>query len=85
MPIEFPNLGSIFKNPHNMYIGQIIEQLGIKGLILNGAKISEKHSNVIINFDNARGQDILKLMEIIECLVYMKYKIRLEREIIIFK
>jgi len=85
MPLEYPNLGSIFKNPINNYAGKMIESIGIKGLELKGAKISEKHANVIINNKDAKGENVLKLIEIIEDLIYIKYKIKLEREIIIFK
>ena len=85
LPLEFPNLGSIFKNPNNDHAGRIIDKLGLKGLGFKGAKVSDKHANVIVNFNNATGEDVLKLIEIIEDLVYIKYKTKLEREIIIFK
>lgn len=85
MPLNFPNLGSIFKNPLNMYAGKLIEDLDLKGLIVGGAKISEKHANVIINYDDATYDNILELIKIINNEVYMRYKIYLELEIIIFK
>ena len=85
LPLEYPNLGSIFKNPLDNHAGKMIDDIGIKGLEFNGAKISDKHANVIVNSNDAKGESILKLIEIIEDLVYIKYKIKLEREIIIFK
>ena len=85
LPIEYPNLGSIFKNPKDEYVGKLVENLGLKGLILGGSMISKKHANVIVNIDNAKSKDILKLIEIIKEEVYIKYKIDLELEIIIFK
>ena len=29
-PIEFPNLGSVFKRPNNGYAGELIEKAGLK-------------------------------------------------------
>ena len=85
MPLNYPNLGSIFKNPKDMYVGKMVEDLDLKGLKVGGAKISKKHGNVIINYDHAKYSDILELVKIIMEEVYIKYKIYLELEIIIFK
>jgi UDP-N-acetylmuramate dehydrogenase len=85
LPLEYPNLGSIFKNPQCFFAGQLIESAGLKGLKLSGCMISEKHANVIVNFDNCRGNDVLELINIIKDEIYMKYKILLEEEIIVFK
>lgn len=73
--------GSIFKNPPLISAGKLIEECGLKGLQIGGGKISEKHSNFIINQDNATADDILKLISIVKSKVYEKYKIRLEEEI----
>lgn len=85
LPLEYPNIGSIFKNPIPFYAGKLIEELGLKGTIIGGAKISEKHANVIINYNDANYEDIIKLIDIIKKEVYIKYKILLEEEIITFK
>lgn len=85
LPLEYPNLGSVFKNPDNNYAAKLIQDLGLKGLIVGGSMISKKHANVIVNIDNAKSKDILKLIEIIKEEVYIRYKIDLELEIIIFK
>lgn len=85
MPLEYPNLGSVFKNPKGYYAGKLIEDLGLKGLILGGSMVSLKHANVIVNYDNATSKDIIKLMDIIKEEVYIRYKIELKPEIIVFK
>ncbi len=62
--------------------GKIIDSLGLKGKKIGGAMISEKHANVIINFDNAKAADVLKLeAEIIET-VEAKYGLKLEPEVV---
>ena len=85
MPLEYPNIGSIFKNPQGHYAGKLIADLGLKGLRIGGSMISYKHANVIVNYNECKGIEVLKLIEIIEEEVYIKYKINLEREIIVFK
>ena len=79
-PKEFPNAGSVFKRPSGYYVGAIIEDLGLKGLTIGGAKISEKHGGFIVNYNNAKGEDIVKLIEIVRSKVWDEYGINLEIE-----
>ena len=85
LPLEYPNLGSIFKNPDGLKVGKLVDDLNLKGLKIGGSMISLKHGNVIVNYDNGKAKEVLKLIEIIKEEVYIKYKIDLELEIIIFK
>ncbi|MCX8057447.1 MAG: UDP-N-acetylmuramate dehydrogenase [Ignavibacteria bacterium] len=80
-PVELPNAGSIFKNPPNDYAARLIEQAGLKGLTIGGAKVSEKHANFIVNFNNATAKDVLELMHIIQRTVFEKFGIMLEPEV----
>lgn len=80
-PVELPNAGSIFKNPPGDYAARLIEQAGLKGLTIGGAKVSEKHANFIVNFNNASANDVLELMKIIQQTVFQKFGIMLEPEI----
>ena len=76
-PLEYPSAGSVFRNPKDMYSGKLIEDLGYKGLIKGGAKISEKHANFIVNFNNAKASDIKELIEFTRDEVKEKYGIDL--------
>ena len=73
--------GSIFKNPHNNFAGKLIEDCGLKGFSINDASISEKHANFIINRGNAKGEDIVKLIEVVKNRVKEKFNIKLEEEV----
>ena len=80
-PLEFPSAGSVFRNPSKeIFAGKLIEELGLKGKMLGGAKISEKHANFVINYDNATGDDIKKLILETKQQVKEKYNIDLKIE-----
>ncbi len=82
-PLEYPNSGSIFKNPFKYKAWELIEKVNLKGYKKNGAMISEKHGNFIVNYHLAKYEDILYLIKIIEEKVKKEFNIDLEREIII--
>ena len=83
-PLEFPSAGSVFRNPEGDYAGRLIEEIGYKGKKIGGAKVSEKHANFIINNGNAKGEEVIKLIEEIKQIVKEKYNIelKLEQEIV---
>ena len=84
-PLEYPNAGSVFRNPEGMYAGELVEKLNLKGYNINGAEVSSKHANFIINKDNAKGEDIVALIEKIKKEVKDNYNVDLVLEQIIIK
>ena len=83
-PLEYPNAGSVFRNPEGVAAGKLIEDLGLKDYNINGAYVSNKHANFIINKNNAESKDIVTLIEFIHEKVEKEYGIKLilEQEII---
>ncbi len=79
-PKEFPNAGSVFKRPKGFYVGAIIDELQLKGFTVGGAKISEKHGGFIVNFNNAKGMDIINLISEVKVLVFDRFGLDLEIE-----
>jgi UDP-N-acetylmuramate dehydrogenase len=79
-PLDYPSAGSVFRNPKNQFAGKLIEDLGLKGHSIGGAKISEKHANFIINYNNATGKDIKDLIDLVKEEVKKKYNIELKCE-----
>jgi UDP-N-acetylenolpyruvoylglucosamine reductase len=61
-PLNLPNAGSVFRNPPNDHAARLIEQCGLKGKILGGAAVSEKHANFIVNINAASAADIEHLI-----------------------
>ncbi len=80
-PLAEPSAGSFFKNPPQESAGRLIEEAGLKGRTIGGAKISEKHANFIVNTGTASATDILKLMKAVQTEVYKRSGITLEPEV----
>lgn len=79
-PKDLPNAGSVFKRPPGRFVGPMIEQLGLKGHAIGGARISEKHAGFIVNFNNASGQDIKQLIDLVKEKVLTEFGVDLEVE-----
>ena len=82
-PINTFNFGSVFKNKSNIKGWEIVDMLGMRGFTYNGAMISEKHSNFIINYNKASSNDILNLIELIKKRAKLELGIELETELTI--
>lgn len=80
-PLDKPSAGSVFKNPEGGAAWKFIDDTGLRGHMIGGAKVSEKHSNFIVNESNAKAQDILDLIEFIQKSVYDKFNVSLKTEV----
>ncbi len=74
--------GSIFRNPPGSPpAGRLIDEAGLKGLAVGGARISEPHANVIAAGPDARASDVLALMESARDAVRRRTGVELRPEI----
>jgi len=80
-PLRNKTGGSTFKNPIGQFAASLIEQADCKGMILGGAAVSTKHSNFLINLDNATAKDIENLGKKVQERVMEKLNVLLEWEI----
>jgi UDP-N-acetylmuramate dehydrogenase len=80
-PWNFPCAGSIFRNPLPNYAGKLIEEAGLKGYQIGGAKISEMHGNFIVNAGNGTAKDVLDLIQYIKDKIQNLYGIEIETEV----
>jgi UDP-N-acetylmuramate dehydrogenase len=64
-PMQMPNAGSVFRNPEGSHAGYLIEQAGLKGTKVGGARVSEKHGNFIVNAGDATSADIIALIDLV--------------------
>jgi UDP-N-acetylmuramate dehydrogenase len=56
------NAGSVFKNPDGDSAGRIIDSLGLKGLSVGSASVSEKHANFFVLSQDGAAQDVFDLI-----------------------
>ena len=80
-PTNEPNAGSVFKNPAGDYAGRLLEQAGLKGTRVGGARISEKHANFIVTEEGASAADVEALAQKMRAAVEEKFGVQLELEI----
>jgi UDP-N-acetylmuramate dehydrogenase len=80
-PLEYPSAGSTFKRPEGHFAGRLIEDAGLKGFSVGGAKVSEKHAGFVINTGDATAADVVALTDEISKKVRDMYNVELELEI----
>lgn len=81
-PLDLPSCGSVFVNPPGTSAGKVIEQCGLKGFAIGGAKVSEKHANFIVNFKNSSASDIDAVIKHVQATVKAKAGIDLKTEVV---
>ena len=79
-----PSAGSTFKRGEDFITAKLIDECGLKGYSIGGAKVSEKHAGFIVNIGDATAQDILELIKYVKDKVYEKTGkfIKLEVEVL---
>jgi UDP-N-acetylmuramate dehydrogenase len=80
---DHPSAGSVFKNPASsqVTVGEMVDQLGLKGTQIGGAKISPIHGNFIVNVGGAASRDVLELIALMRRRISETYQVELETEI----
>ena len=82
-PYEYPSCGSVFKRYDGIIISKLIDELGLKGYQIGGAKVSEKHAGFIINYDNATYEDVINLINFVKIKIKIEKNIDLNLEIVL--
>ena len=73
--------GCVFKNPDSMPAGKLVDELGLKGLRVGGACVSDVHGNFIVNDQKATANDILNLIAKIQKIAIDQRGVQLLTEI----
>ncbi len=88
-PVDGKSAGSFFKNIPDkrekygkLPAGRLLEEVGAKGMSVGGARVFEKHANMIVNNGKATSKDIRDLADILIKKVHDKFGITLEEEVI---
>ena len=90
--ISFESLAPTLKEEFRQYVkndpfpvvptAKIIFLAGLKGKRIGGAMVSQKHTNFIVNFDNAKAEDVKHLIALEKKVIKDKFGITIEEEII---
>ena len=80
-PLDLPSAGSTFKRPKEGYAAQMIDEAGLKGYSVGGARVSEKHAGFIVNEGDASFDDICKVIDYVRETVFARFGVELELEV----
>jgi UDP-N-acetylmuramate dehydrogenase len=75
------NAGSVFKNPPGDAAGRIIDAVGLKGLTVGGASVSEKHANFFVAKPGTSADEVYRLVQEVKAQVERATGITLVTEI----
>jgi len=76
-----PSAGCMFKNPATIPAGKLIDELGLKGARVGGARVSQEHGNFLVNDGNATAADVLELIGILQAKAQAERGIELRTEV----
>lgn len=83
-PLGQKSAGCIFKNPPGASAGRMIDELGLKGLNVGDARISDRHANFFVNAGTASAKDMLTLIGDVRERVRQAFDVELEHEVVLW-
>jgi UDP-N-acetylmuramate dehydrogenase len=83
-PMGQKSAGCIFKNPPGSSAGRMIDELGLKGLAVGDAKVSDRHANFFVNAGHASSAEMLALIADVRERVRVAYGVTLENEVVVW-
>jgi UDP-N-acetylmuramate dehydrogenase len=82
-PLGMPSAGSVFRNPAGgPSAGELIDRLGLKGMRVGGASVSQKHANFIVNDESGTASDVRRLAEQVRATVRRETGVELVPEVV---
>jgi UDP-N-acetylenolpyruvoylglucosamine reductase len=76
-----PSAGCMFKNPPTIPAGRLIDELGLKGTQVGGARVSQEHGNFLVNDGNATAAEVLELIGVLQARALAERGIELHTEV----
>jgi UDP-N-acetylmuramate dehydrogenase len=73
--------GSFFRNPQGEAAWKLIDEAGMRGGTVGGARMSAKHTNFLVNIGGAKARDVKKLSAKVMAAVKKRFGTTLEPEI----
>jgi len=83
-PLGQKSAGCIFKNPPGASAGRMIDELGLKGLSVGDAHVSDRHANFFVNSGKASAKEMLALIADVRNRVQNSFGVILEYEVVVW-
>ena len=83
-PLGQKSAGCIFKNPPGASAGRMIDELGLKGLSVGDARVSDRHANFFVNAGSASAADMLSLIGDVRERVAKHFGVTMEHEVVLW-
>jgi UDP-N-acetylmuramate dehydrogenase len=83
-PLGQKSAGCIFKNPPGASAGRMIDELGLKGLNVGDARVSDRHANFFVNAGKASAKDMLALVSDVRVRVEKSFGVILDHEVVVW-
>ena len=83
-PLGQKSAGCIFKNPPGVSAGRMIDELGLKGLSVGDARVSDRHANFFVTAGHASAKDMLALIADVREQVQKSFSVSLENEVVVW-
>lgn len=83
-PLGRKSAGCIFKNPPGASAGRMIDELGLKGLSVGDARVSDRHANFFVNAGRASARDMLALINGVRERVEKSFGVILDYEVVVW-
>lgn len=80
-PLDMPSAGSTFKRPEGFFVGQLVQEAGLRGSRVGGAQVSEKHTGFVVNTGGATAADVRGLIAHVQKSVLAHAGVSLEPEV----
>jgi len=62
----------------------MIDELGLKGLSVGDARVSDRHANFFVNAGHATAKDMLRLIADVREQVQKKFGVSLQNEVVVW-
>ena len=82
-PLDKKSAGCFFKKHDGISAGYFIDKLGLKGVCVGDAQISQKHAGFVINNGNATCSQVLQLVDLIQTKCKNTFGFVLEPEVVL--
>ncbi len=84
-PLQYPSVGCIFTNPvvdgKEIPAWKVVVDCGLDGKKIGNVKVSEKHSNFIVNLGEGKASEVEELINLIKTTAQEKLGISLTEEV----